>query len=78
MAWSWVGEYSCFVTFAHELVGSVGFPVSSLCWVLFDDMVVCTHAHIRQEHTVHVYISCTAVLGLPTQLTVVYLAFLTL
>ena len=58
MAWSWVGEYFCFVMFAYELVGSVGFPVSSLCSVLFDVMVVCTHSHTRNEHTVHVYPSC--------------------
>ena len=30
MAWSWVGKYSCFVAFAYELAGSVGFPVFSL------------------------------------------------
>ena len=54
IAWSWVGKYSCFVTFAYEL-GSVGFPVSSMRWVLFDVMVVYTLSH---EHTVHVYPSC--------------------
>ena len=59
MAWSWVGEYSCFVTFAYELVDSLGFPVSSLCWILFDVTVVCTHDTLTHDtNTVRVYPSC--------------------
>ena len=50
--------YSCFATFAYEIVGSVGLTVPSLCWVLFDVMVVCTHTHTQHKYTVHVYPIC--------------------
>ena len=76
MVWSWVGEYCCFVTFAYELVGSVRFAVLGF---VRRHGGMHTRSHTTRTHCARIFKWVRiAVLGSPTQFTVVYLTLLTL